>query len=307
MSDVARLIKLLPWLAANNGATVSDVSRHFGIPRRKVLDLLETVRWTGRGEGYGEYVDIEVYDGEYISVRDTQRLDRPVRLDSREASALVAGLQYLAEVPVQADADDVRALLDKLTEVLPASPPAITVVTPDEEQATIATIRQALEQQSCCRITYASAGATRSASRVIEPRTMTSADDRTTVHAWCREAQDVRSFRTDRIVAIELLDEPVSKQQDEHDSEDPYAGWLEVDMTVGVDHIGDFDPDTIVSRQVEGMSVRVTAKVANLDWLAAVVLAAGGHIHVHSPVGVYDVMERMAEAWRAANPPPAMG
>lgn len=301
MSDLDLLLRMLPWLAVNPATTVDDVAATFGISTKKVVDLLEMVRWSGFGEMYGEMVDIEIFEDGDISVRDTLGLDRPLRLNAVQAAAIMSGLEYLAEVGTVADTSLVGGLMAKLRSVLPLETPVVSVVPGTRQREITALLREAISHHTQVLITYASGGAHNDPERVIEPLRLEASEDLVYVDAWCHAAHALRAFRVDRIVDAVALGSPAVRGLTAADVDAHRNSWPVVDMTVTMDHVGDFAPHTIVERRDDGVLVWLRARVATVEWLAGVLLAAGGNIVVHNCPEVYDVARAMVRRWQDAS------
>ena len=75
-NDLELLIRLLPWLVANNGAALSEVSEHFAISEKHALELISQLVVTGPSQAGGGLVDIDFEDADSIFVTDAKALDR---------------------------------------------------------------------------------------------------------------------------------------------------------------------------------------------------------------------------------------
>jgi hypothetical protein len=58
-NDLELLIKLLPWLVANNGASLAEVAKHFDVSEKHELELLSQLVVTGPSQAGGGLVDID--------------------------------------------------------------------------------------------------------------------------------------------------------------------------------------------------------------------------------------------------------
>lgn len=88
-NELEILIKLLPWLVANNGASLSDIATQFEISEKHALELIGQLVVTGPSQAGGGLVDIDFEDADSIFVSDAKSLDRPVKLSQFEASSLL--------------------------------------------------------------------------------------------------------------------------------------------------------------------------------------------------------------------------
>ena len=299
--NLSILLRLLPWLVAHPGVSAHDIASEFGITPARAMDLVRLLTMTGPGQGGGELIDIQYDDdGEYISVVEAQGFDRPLNVDSRQASALLAGLSYLREMPAVVDSAQVEALVAKLTRALhPVA--ALEVVAPDVERECVALLKSAIQDGVCVDIVYASGTANVTSVRRIEPKALDVQDDRTYVRAWCRVAQGQRSFRVDRIVSAEATTDPAVAAISPTDFAIERTHWHDAVLDVTREHLGDFDRETVVAVTDMGDRLRLEVKVATLEWLATAVLAAGGGITVVEPAAVRDLVAANVAAFRARN------
>src|SRR3954471_9367770 len=94
-----RLLALVPWLLAHPDTPVGDVAARFGVDERQIRKDLDLLWMCGLpGHGPGDLMDV-VYDGDRVSLSNTDTIGAPLRLSSEEALALVAALRALAGVP----------------------------------------------------------------------------------------------------------------------------------------------------------------------------------------------------------------
>lgn len=139
----------------------------------------------------------------------------PLMFDSREAQALVACVriaQSRLDIDLARSAEDALA---KILGVLPALERTAAeslslyapAVGPDPEtRARLQTLRQATERREKLRVEYLDLKDARS-TRTLRPLGCFFWGNVWTLSAWCETREDFRSFRVDRIVAIEVLDE----------------------------------------------------------------------------------------------------
>lgn len=299
--ELAVLVRMLPWLVAHPGVSARDVAGEFGITEKQVLQLVSLLTLTGPGQGGGELIDIHYgEDGDDIFVVDSQRFDRPMNINSREASSILAGLSYLREMPALVDSTAVEQLILKVQRALnPVA--AVDVVTSQAEQATVALLKQAIDQGLCVDIVYVSGSATVDTVRRIEPKALTVQDDRTFARAWCQVSEGLRSFRVDRISTAELTDVAAATDIDPGDFALERDGWHDAVVDVTREHVGDFDRTTIMSMTGMGDRQRLVVKVATWEWLARVVLMAGGGIRIVEPAEGRAAVQRAAQAFAARN------
>ena len=139
----------------------------------------------------------------------------PLMFSSAEAQALVAAIR-LARPRLDAGlAAAAETALSKILAVLPASTRAaaesLAVYAPsvgqdDSTRQRLELLRQATEARQTLRLTYRDLK-DRTSQRTVRPLGCFFWGPVWTLAAWCETRQDFRSFRVDRIEALELLDQ----------------------------------------------------------------------------------------------------
>ena len=91
-AQFARLLALVPWLAANSGVRVADAAAHFGITEDQLMADLGSVITSGADDW--TLFDIQYWeDGGGIEVIDALDLDAPLTLTPDEGFALMVALE----------------------------------------------------------------------------------------------------------------------------------------------------------------------------------------------------------------------
>jgi predicted DNA-binding transcriptional regulator YafY len=140
----------------------------------------------------------------------------PLMFTADEAEAIAVGVRMLARTGDPGLQKAAESVLSKVTQVVPdplreylsATPVYVAKrgapVPARRDLPTI--IRQAIRERRKIRITYQDEGgcATR---RVIQPFAVAYYVEATLVCAWCELRNDIRHFRTDRVVSADVLDE----------------------------------------------------------------------------------------------------
>ncbi|SMP18870.1 helix-turn-helix transcriptional regulator [Shimia sagamensis] len=149
--------------------------------------------------------------------------------DELEAAVLGAGLVAGQADPTLARA--ARDLVAKLTEAIPeelrpvvldASSRAIVAKGPKAERFDGARLRVAIRERFKLRVVYQDGGG-RESCRVIWPLLIAYFVGERYIVAWCETRQDYRHFRTDRVAALDVLNEGYPGRRAEL-----IKGWEEV-------------------------------------------------------------------------------
>jgi predicted DNA-binding transcriptional regulator YafY len=295
-NDLELLIKLLPWLVANNGASLSEVASHFDISEKHALELIGQLVVTGPSQAGGGLVDIDFEDSESIFVSDAKALDRPVKLTEFEASSLLGGLHYLEQFPNLVDAEIVSGLMNKILQALPNVDSPINVVSAPILKDVDSVVTNAISEKLAIEIKYAGVTKDDVSIRMVDPIKIYSQDDFVYLKAWCQNSQAWRSFRLDRILEATLSDKaimiPVDTEPTEAKRE--YLAAIELDKA----YYGQLDQVDIVSfKEYMWHAVEVELKVYSRDWLVSMILASGGRVKAVRPPDLIEALVARASTW----------
>jgi proteasome accessory factor C len=295
-NDLELLIRLLPWLVANNGAALSEVSEHFAISEKHALELISQLVVTGPSQAGGGLVDIDFEDADSIFVTDAKALDRPVKLSEFEASTLLGGLHYLEQFPHLVDAQTVTGLIQKIQQALPNVESPINVVAAPITELVRSTVAEGISSKLSIKIKYAGVTKDDLSERTIDPVSVYSQDDFVYLKAWCHSSQAWRSFRLDRILEVELSNNPISIPSDEQPPEATrdYLAAIELDKA----YYGQLDQVDIVSfKEYMWHAVEVELRVYSRDWLVSMILASGGRVKAVRPPDLIEALVERAKGW----------
>ena len=162
-----------------------------------------------------------------------------------------------------------------------------------EEEATTATVQQALTAGRAMRIRYYTASRDAVSQRTIDPMRLLIVSGRGYLEAWCRRVEAVRLFRLDRVEDVTVLDEPAAPPPEAEPTDlsagcssprpstagrcwcsAPDAHWVAEYYPVDeIDKIGD----------PAGEAIRVVMRYADPAWLVRLVLGLGGTARVVEP------------------------
>ncbi len=287
---------MLPWLVANNGASLAEVAKHFEISQKHALELIGQLVVTGPSQAGGGLVDIDFEDAESIFVSDAKALDRPVKLSEFQASTLLGGLHYLEQFPDLVDSKIVAGLIQKIQQALPSAESPISVVAAPILDSVRTTIAQGIDAKQSIEIKYA--GVTRDdvSIRTIDPVSTYSQDDFVYLKAWCRSSQAWRSFRLDRVLEVKVGLDPVSIPFDDLPPEATrdYLAAIELDKA----YYGQLDQVDIISfKEYMWHAVEVELKVYSRDWLVSMILASGGRVKAVRPPDLIAALVERANGW----------
>lgn len=275
-AQLARLLRLVPYLSQRPGIEVVTVADEFGVQPRQIIRDLEVLQFCGLPGGFYDDlfdVDIEVVrEKGHIDFRNADVLARPLRLRPAEAASLLAALRLVVDVAGSSDA--ASSALGKLESALGQAEPHLSVSVAPTDPGHRAALTDAIARGRTARLTYRSPGRTGTSAAVVEPVRLNLVDGFTYLDAWSRLRDAWRSFRLDRLVAVEVLDEPVQERGT------PPDGWFDdvADrLTLTVDPSARWITEYYPTTAVEDLADRivVTFPVASHDWAVALILRLG--------------------------------
>ncbi len=205
-----RLLAVIPWVLNRGEVPLIEISERFDYPIDRLrTDLTSVVNYVGVYP-YSPDSMVEVsIDGEDDRVRFmlADYFSSPLRLTPEEALSLVSAGLGLLGTTVGEDSALERALEKlgalvglRLGEELDVSLGRVPAATLDQ-------LRSAVRDRCVVKLLYHSMHEAGTSDRLIEPHAVFSEAGEWYVQAWCRRSNGQRTFRADRILEIESLDE----------------------------------------------------------------------------------------------------
>ncbi|QNG18753.1 YafY family transcriptional regulator [Rhodococcus triatomae] len=296
-SRLSRLLNLVPYFIANPGISAAEAAAELGVSTPQLMTDLNQLWVCGLpGYGPGDLIDLS-FSEESVEVTFSAGIDRPLRLTSTEATALLVALRSLAELPGTVDPTAAHGAIAKIEAAAGAAASgrgdeaAAAAGTSDvSEDPVSATVRSALTRRRALRITYYTASRDTVSDRTVDPMRTVVLDNHSYLQAWCREAEGVRLFRFDRIDAAQELDEAAAPPV--QDSEpDEYlelfgedAGLPEATLRIAPDYVWVLDYYPMDIERVDpDRSVVARMRYAAPEWMARTVVGFGAGITVLGP------------------------
>lgn len=207
MARTARLLDIIQLLRGRRRPlTAEAIAERLGVSVRTIYRDIATLSTQGAairggpGQGY---------------VLEKGFLLPPLMFTAGEVEALVLGLQLAARQGDEELAIDAEQALAKLTAVLPehrrrqAEESGLTVaprIMPPPSGLPMPLARQALREERKLRLRYRDLSA-RVSLRIVWPVALAFFEEAQVLAGWCELREDFRSFRLDRILDADLLDE----------------------------------------------------------------------------------------------------
>lgn len=202
-----RILAVVPWVAAHDGPSLDEVCRRFALSEKELLADLDLLYVCGLHPYTPDMlIEVEIADGR-VWIRYADYFRRPLRLTPAEGLALVAaGRTLLATPGTDPDGPLARGLAKVAAALGIDDPDALDIDLGDAEEATLATLRRAVDERRAVQMTYYSFGRDEWTERVVEPYAVFNAAGQWYVSARCRTVDDDRLFRVDRVRDVLVTD-----------------------------------------------------------------------------------------------------
>jgi proteasome accessory factor C len=296
-AQVRRLLSLVPYLREHDGASLADVAAAFSISEKTLRDDLNVLWMCGMpGLTPGDLIDIDMdaVDGEgVIHLSNADYLTRPLRLSADEALALILALRTLREIAGPGKRAAVDSAMHKLEAVAggAAHTEQATVAVTGARDEISARVNDGLARGKRLDLTYDVATRAETTRREVDPLRVFVLDGYGYLEAWCYSATDLRTFRLDRIAAVEVTDRDIEP----HDValRDLSSGWFEalkdaplvtLELRPAASWVAEYYPSESV-RYVDDGGAELTMRVTDPAWLRGLLLRLGGSARVLSPAG----------------------
>jgi proteasome accessory factor C len=288
------LLSLVPYLIEQNQVSVRDAARHFAVSEETIreavlLIAVSGVPGTDSNYQHGDLFDIDwdAFETDEIIITQLVAIDDSPRFSAREASALIAGLQYLQSLPGSVDSAAYSSLTAKLARGASDAPSQV-VVSPAATSTSLAVIGDAVARGIQLEFDYRDSRGTVEHRRV-DPLRLDSDDDDWYLRAWCHSRQSVRTFRLDRIDGLALTDKAIEHRATDVALSDSLFDTSGEHSTVILEFrpevlgmLGEFVPEgTRVT--VSGELRRAAVRVAHVHGLKRLVAGLAGVARVVDP------------------------
>jgi proteasome accessory factor C len=209
-------LALIPYVMDRGEVSVAEAADTFGRHPDDITKAVELIACSGIPGETSAYLHADLFDIDWdlfvdesiIRFENTIVIDSQPGFSAREMSALIAGLQYVAQHPAWAGRRDVAELLEKLSVTTPT-----LVVKSAAPRATIDVLNAAIEQATQVVMSYVNKRGER-ITRTVDPIAVDSRDEVWFLRAWCHTRQALRTFRVDRIETLEVTTFPASRHDD---------------------------------------------------------------------------------------------
>ena len=312
-SRLVRLLNMVPDFQANPRVSYTDAAADLGVTRKQLQADISQLWMCGLpGYGPGDLIDFE-FDNDTIKVTFSAGIDKPLRLNSSEASGLLVALRALSDIPGVVDPAAALSAIAKIeaaagaTAVPDGGAPASDRAAPREDRAApreidaVAAVREALRLKRAVSLEYYSASRDALSERVVDPIRVVLVGDHSYLEGWCRDAEGVRLFRFDRIVDARVLDEPAAPPTPAVQAPPPTA-LFDADPSLPSATLRvspraawmlEYFPMRVVAELPDGW-FEATMTYAADDWMARQILGFGADVAVLAPKSLADEVRTAA-------------
>lgn len=281
MSELERLVNLVPYLKAHQGITVDELAETFRVKPTRILADLRILQFVGLPGGYyGDLFEVDI-DGahEYgdVFVRNVEALGRPMRLTHDQVASLLVALKVVMEMG--GDDSAAKSALAKLQALSLGAEPPVDVEVESGDATNRALLTRALERGVAVELTYRPGGRSAQRSAVVEPERLRADSGYAYLDAWSRAREDWRTYRLDRIEAVDVLEEPVIRREVPANLDrwfDDAASSLIVVVTDRGRWAADYYPTSAVVAVDDGIAI--TFPLVADDWGARLLLRLGDDV-----------------------------
>jgi proteasome accessory factor C len=293
---LARLLTVVPYLVRRQGVDLAKAARELGVSVEQLEADLRLIFLCGYGQLPDELIEAEWESGK-VFVSNADLIARPLRLAADEAATLIVGLRTLLDVPGLEERDAVERALAKITAAAgPAAAAAESVrvdIADDADPEIVAGARRAIELRRRLHLRYLVMSRDEATERDVDPMGLVHIDGHWYLEGWCHRAQATRTFRLDRVEALEVLEVDGTPPPDapRHDFASGAFRGADDDLVVtlrlapGAHWVSDYYPVESVTDGADGTRT-VTLRTGDTAWLRRLVWRMGGSVRILAPESV---------------------
>lgn len=303
---LAFLLALVPYLMDRDRVSVTEAAEHFDVPAEQLRDAVRLIAVSGiPGETasyqHGDLFDIawdDFDDNDQIVLTNMVAIDDSPRFSAREATAFIAGLQYLSSLPEYADRAAISTLSAKLTKGSSSSPTPVAVQASETDE-TLGTIRESVERGVQVEFDYLSSRGERERRRV-DPLRVESVDADWYLRGWCHLREAVRTFRLDRLADLTITDVPITREAGDVALPETLFEGTPDDLLITLDVAPAALPlledymTSDVQTQPSGDRVRTVIRVSHVHGLKRLIASMPGVATVVGPAEARDAVAQWA-------------
>lgn len=297
LERTARVLDLVPYLLEHQGISITELANVFGVTEKQINQDLVLMHMCGL-PGYTplELIDMYYEDG-YVTVSDPQSFKRPRKMGRSEMASILVSLDLLKSMR----SDELRSEIEELQKKLITSlqfENSFVVVQDFDDSPFLQDLERAIAKSSTLRIVYLSGNKDERTERTIFPLEIYRANQTTYLSAWCQISNADRTFRLDRIISCEVVENSeISGTPGYKDVAAEQEGSVLLINKSGRNFV---ENNRAIIENIEEVSgseeLLVKLNPVDSDWLVRTVLGFGGGISVKEPLELANDITSRAQA-----------
>lgn len=301
LADLVRMLNLLPYFEAHPERTVMEAARDLGREPHEIMDDLNRLWCCGLpGLMPGDLVDLK-HSYQSVRVANAQGMDKPLRLSTTEAAALLLALENLEATPGLVNNAAVTSAAAKLRENMGEQVSAVAdAEAAPEDTSVLDLIRTSMDERKQLTFHYFSQTTFSTSERVVSAAHVFTSDGFTYLRGWDHGVNEHRTFRIDRMSSVALAEEEAVPHAEllKFSLKDPFAfGRTQAEIRVAKSYawIADYVPITL-GAEADDEWIHGTIPVGSEEWLIRFVLACGGQVQLAAPTHLAEAVAQRAAA-----------
>jgi len=226
-TQVMRNIDMIQYVAANGAVEIEELAARYSLSVSKVREELAMIMMCGVPNGQHDEL-INVNDGDLesdtVTISNAALLAEPQKLAPMEAVAVLGGLNALASIPEFEHQDVLASALAKVNSAVARfegwNGALGFALSKARENDIPQQLVQAVKNHRVLRLDYYSASSRTHQLRDVEPVRMIEDGSTQYLRAWCRTRESMLTFRVDRVLSAQTLDEHFVAGQRHEDQQD---------------------------------------------------------------------------------------
>ncbi len=278
---------MLPWLAREKRASLSEVAARTGMDPEELVAMLELAACCGLPPYTPDrLIELIIYDDQ-VEANLGPHLARPLRFSASEGFTLAASARAILAVP---GTDPDGALASALAKLEAALGDRTRLMIDIDEPFSLATVREALDARESIDLEYYSASRDELTDRRVDPLRVFARDGHWYLDGWCHLAGGERRFRIDRIRLAQRTGAPAERIPGAGDggaaaaafAPGPEARTVRVLLPEGADWVIESYPTLEVAERPDRRREVVLA-VGGEAWLERLLLRLGPDAELLAP------------------------
>jgi proteasome accessory factor C len=215
------LLALVPFVLDRGEVSVAEAATQFNRSENDIVKAVHLIACAGvPGENLAySHLDLFDIDGDLLETQgtitfwNTVAIDHAPRFSAREASALIAGLQYLQSHPAYSGRGDVEEVMRKIHAGTTSGALQPLTISHPAVESHLSLLNDSITQRVAVEMIYHNKRG-ESGPRTIDALVLESRDSVSYVRGWCHQREALRTFRVDRVESVTGVDEPSERHDD---------------------------------------------------------------------------------------------